>query len=82
MRDEFMQAIPETLASGVNKRNLIKNIKDLYSAKGTSEGHKLFMRMLLGEDSEIFYPNHVNLRTHGVKLVFVFGIVVCFFADF
>jgi len=57
MRDEFMQAIPETLASGVNKRNLIKNIKDLYSAKGTSEGHKLFMRMLLGEDSEIFYPN-------------------------
>jgi len=57
MRDEFMEAIPETLAIGVNKRNLIKNIKDLYAAKGTSEGHKLFMRMLLGEESEIFYPN-------------------------
>ena len=33
MRDSFMTAIPETLASGVSKRNLIKNIKDLYSAK-------------------------------------------------
>ena len=30
MRDSFMTAIPETLASGVSKRNLIKNIKDLY----------------------------------------------------
>ena len=48
MRDSFMTAIPETLASGVS-RNLIKNIKDLYSAKGSSEGHKLFMRLLLGE---------------------------------
>ena len=26
-RDEFLQTIPETLASGLNKRNLIKNIK-------------------------------------------------------
>ena len=34
MRDLFMTAIPETLASGVSKRNLIKNIKDLYAAKG------------------------------------------------
>ena len=45
MRDSFMESIPEQLASGVNKRNLIKNIKDLYASKGTSEGHRLFMRM-------------------------------------
>jgi hypothetical protein len=57
MRDSFMESIPENLASGVNKRNLIKNIKDLYSAKGTAEGHKLFMRLLLGEEGTIFYPN-------------------------
>ena len=62
MRDEFMNAIPESLASGINKRNLIKNIKDLYASKGTSEGHKLFMRMLLGEESEIFYPNIYMMR--------------------
>ena len=62
MRDSFMTAIPETLASGVSKRNLIKNIKDLYAAKGTSEGHKLFIRLLLGESAEIFYPTEYMLR--------------------
>jgi hypothetical protein len=62
MRDSFMQSIPEQLATGVNKRNLIKNIKDLYAAKGTSEGHKLFMRMLLGEEGSIFYPNIYMMR--------------------
>ena len=62
MRDSFMQSIPEQLATGLNKRNLIKNIKDLYTAKGTSEGHKLFMRMLLGEEGSIFYPNVYMMR--------------------
>ena len=62
MRDSFMTAIPETLASGVSKRNLIKNIKDLYAAKGSSEGHKLFIRLLLGESAEIFYPTEYMLR--------------------
>ena len=47
MRDQFMNAIPETLATGVSKRNLIKNIKDLYGAKGTSKGHELFFKSLL-----------------------------------
>jgi hypothetical protein len=42
MRTSLMTAIPNSLASGVSKRDLIKNIKDLYSAKGTKEGHELF----------------------------------------
>ena len=58
-----MNAIPNTLATSVSKRKLIKNIKDLYSAKGTKEGHELFMRILLGEEAEIFYPNIHMLRT-------------------
>ena len=58
----FMNAIPKTLASGVSRRNLVKSIKDLYSAKGTKEGHKLFMRLLLGENSEIVYPNQYMIR--------------------
>ena len=65
MRDSFMEAIPEQLADGVNKRNLIKNIKDLYASKGTSEGHKLFMRMLLGEEATIFYPNVYMMKASG-----------------
>ena len=61
-RDSFMEAIPNTLATGTSKRNLIKSIRDLYSAKGTSEGHKLFMRLLLGETASIFYPNQYMLK--------------------
>ena len=57
-----MEAIPNTLATGTSKRNLIKSIRDLYSAKGTSEGHKLFMRLLLGETASIFYPNQYMLK--------------------
>ena len=61
-RDEFMNAIPLTLADGVSKRNLIKNIRELYRAKGTSEGHKIFMRMLLGENADVTYPNKYMMR--------------------
>ena len=63
MYNQFLDAIPKTLASGLNKRNLIKNIRDLYSAKGTSEGHKLFLRMMFGQEADIVYPNQFMLRT-------------------
>ena len=62
LRESFMNAIPNNLADGVNKRNLIKNIRELYRAKGTSEGHKIFMRMLLGQNSEVTYPNKFMMR--------------------
>ena len=61
-RDSFMNAIPMSLANGVDRRKLIKNIRELYRAKGTSEGHKIFMKMLLDENAEIFYPNKYMLR--------------------
>jgi len=61
-RDSFMESIPENLADGVSKRLLIKQIRDLYSAKGTSEGHKLFFRMLLGEEANITYPQKYMMR--------------------
>ena len=62
MRDSFMESIPSTLATNTSKRNLLKNIKDLYAAKGTSEGHKLFMRLLLGEDANVIYPTEYMMR--------------------
>ena len=64
-RDEFMNAIPSTLADGVSKRNLVKNIRELYRAKGTSEGHKIFFNIILGETPIITYPNQYMLRTSG-----------------
>jgi len=62
LRESFMNAIPNNLADGIDKRNLIKNIRELYRAKGTSEGHKIFMRMLLGQNSEVTYPNKFMMR--------------------
>ena len=61
-RDSFLEGIPNTLANGLSKRKLIKSIKDLYSAKGTEKGHKLFFRMLFDDEAELFYPRDNMLR--------------------
>lgn len=61
-RDSYLTAIPNTLASGVSKRNLVKNIRDLYRAKGTRRGHELFFRLLFGETPELFYPRDNVLK--------------------
>jgi hypothetical protein len=61
-RDTFMESIPASLASDVSKRNLLKNIKELYTSKGTEDGHKLFFRLLLDEEPEIIYPRDNILR--------------------
>ena len=61
-RDEFLETIPEELATGLNKRNLIKNIKSMYRLKGTQKGHELFFRILFNEVSETFYPRTQMLR--------------------
>ena len=61
-RDSFMESLPNTLADGISKRKLIKNIKDMYAAKGTEDGHKLFFRILFDEDATIIYPRDNMLR--------------------
>ena len=64
-RKSFMNTIPSSLATGLDKRNLTKNIRELYRRKGTQEGLKLFIRILLDEESEIFYPNTRMIRASG-----------------
>ena len=61
-RDEFLKTIPENLAIGLDKRNLIKNIKSMYQLKGTQAGHELFFRILFNQISETFYPRSQMLR--------------------
>ena len=61
-RNEFLNTIPENLDGSVDKRKLIKNIKSVYRAKGTSRGHALFFRMLFGLPSETIYPRENMLR--------------------
>ena len=62
-RKSFMEGIPSKLAAGIDKRNLEKHIRELYRRKGTKEGAKLFMKILLDENAEVFYPNQYMLRT-------------------
>ncbi len=62
MYNQFLEAIPKSLASGISKRDLVKSINDLYAAKGTSEGHKFFLRLMFAEEAEIVYPNKFMLR--------------------
>ena len=61
-RNEFLNTIPENLDNSVDKRKLIKNIKSVYRAKGTSRGHEIFFRMLFGLPSETIYPRENMLR--------------------
>ena len=61
-RNEFLNTLPETLFSEIDKRKLIKNIKSLYRAKGTARGHEIFFKMLFGLNSETIYPKEQMLR--------------------
>ena len=62
MRDEFLETLPENLATSVDKRKLIKNIRSMYRAKGTVRGHEMFFRILFGESSETIYPREQMLK--------------------
>ena len=61
-RDAFLDGIVDNLTDGVNKRKLIKSIRDLYISKGTRKGHELFFRLLFNDDAVISYPNEQMLR--------------------
>ena len=62
-KQSILNSIPETIAEDIDQRNLIKNIKDLYEAKGTEDGHRLFFRILFDEESEFLYPRESMLKT-------------------
>lgn len=58
---EVMSEFPTNVLA--NKRTLIKKIKDLYRAKGTTEAHRLLFRLLYNEEIDFFYPQESILRT-------------------
>ena len=49
-RNTFLTSIPDTLHSEVDKRNLIKNVKSLYQAKGTKRASEIFFKLLFNEN--------------------------------
>jgi len=66
-RNEFMATLPEKLDSNINKRNLIKNIRSVYLAKGTAKANEVFFKMLFNENSETIYPRENMLRVSDGK---------------
>jgi hypothetical protein len=61
-KDSLLESLPESIADEVSTRKLIKHIKDLYEAKGTEDGHRLFFRILFDEESTFIYPRDNMLR--------------------
>ncbi len=51
---KYLFGIPEETL--VNKRLLIKHIKDIYRATGSIRGWKLLFRILFNEDVEVYFP--------------------------
>ena len=62
-RGLFLDGMVDNLTSGVDKRKLIKSIRDLYVSKGTRKGHELFFRLLFNDDAVISYPTENMIRT-------------------
>ena len=61
-RNTYLTSIPNTLATGVSKRKLIKSVRDLYRAKGTRKGHEAFFRLMFDETPELTYPTENILK--------------------
>ena len=64
-RNSFLTAIPNTLATGVSKRKLVKSVRDLYRAKGSRKGHETFFRLMFNETPELTYPTENILKVSG-----------------
>lgn len=58
---EYLSNFPKDIIT--DKALTIKHISDLYKAKGTPNAVKLLIKMILGKESEIFYPSTQILKT-------------------
>jgi hypothetical protein len=57
---EYLSNFPTDIVT--DKATTIKHINDLYKAKGTPAAVKLLIKLILGKESEIFYPSSQILR--------------------
>jgi len=73
-RKQYLDSFPIELARNsegymLNERNLMKNIKNFYAAKGTERGYKLLLRVLLNTPVEIYYPKKDVLKASDGKWI-------------
>ena len=57
---EFMNTIPRDLA--VNKRLLVKHIRQLYRARGSQESYRFLFRAMFNSEIDFYYPGDDILR--------------------
>jgi hypothetical protein len=60
-RSEFMPSLPKRIFNDVNKKTLIKRIRDIYKEKGTNLSFKAVFKLLFNEFLEIKYPSYEML---------------------
>jgi hypothetical protein len=61
-RSDLMAVIPNRLEKSVDIPNLIKNIKSLYTQKGTTQSYKTLFSLMFDEYVEIYYPAYDMLE--------------------
>jgi hypothetical protein len=59
MEYEFMFEFPKNLHETVNRKTLLKNIRDFYKSKGTLNSYKFLFRILYNINVEIEYPSEM-----------------------
>lgn len=64
-KSTYLDGFPYT--THVDQRFLIKHIMDFYRTKGTTQSTKLFMKLLFGEEVEIYYPGGDVLKPSDSK---------------
>ncbi len=62
---QYIDTIPKEIL--VNKKLLIKNIKDLYNTKGSKKSYDLLFRILFNKRVEVFYPSTQILKASDGK---------------
>lgn len=55
--------------SSVDKRFMVKHIMDYYKSKGSEKSIKLLLRLLLGQETDVYYPGSDVLRASDSKWV-------------
>lgn len=64
-KENYLVDIPDAILN--DKRNLLKNIKEFYQAKGTDKALILLFRMLFNEEVSVYYPKVDMLRVSDGK---------------
>lgn len=64
---QYLCCIPENILPEINKRTLIKHIREYYTSVGSENSIKFLFRILFNENVELYYPRVDMLRVSDGK---------------